>query len=396
MDDVQEVVFTPLSLRQELGPKVLVEYKDLAMQLANQGQVLPQQGPDAKAKAPVLEKKVEKHATMAGHAEPKSKSGTERRMEARRPPAKTEKSRGGGADSRRGSSAQNLRSGPDDTPKSTKSDSRPERRRTTPVTRAASATGRLPSQAGVRRSRSQETPGTAVRSQKASSVEEDQAGNIRSLEAQVASFRTRNAALEGEVAQLRAEAQAMRKGQDDEIQRLRLELRNKEAQLQQKELEVKKLQAAAAEQHQTVQNFLRRAQVPAPAAPLLAVSGSMTLPPGVTPFTSPRCTTPRLLRPAQTLPVPTTAPTTGTHPVPAPTTPMTAPHAAVQVYTTTPSCLRPGDAKNAQAQAAQVLSFATSTNATNATNRPCAALPVTSVRLTPRQVWYSPGPATAR
>lgn len=370
MDDVQEVVFTPLSLRQELGPKVLVEYKDLAMQLANQGQVLPQQGPDAKAKAPVLEKKVEKHATMAGHAEPKSKSGTERRMEARRPPAKTEKSRGGGADSRRGSSAQNLRSGPDDTPKSTKSDSRPERRRTTPVTRAASATGRLPSQAGVRRSRSQETPGTAVRSQKASSVEEDQAGNIRSLEAQVASFRTRNAALEGEVAQLRAEAQAMRKGQDDEIQRLRLELRNKEAQLQQKELEVKKLQAAAAEQHQTVQNFLRRAQVPAPAAPLLAVSGSMTLPPGVTPFTSPRCTTPRLLRPAQTLPVPTTAPTTGTHPVPAPTTPMTAPHAAVQVYTTTPSCLRPGDAKNAQAQAAQVLR--------------------------PRQVWYSPGPATAR
>ncbi|CAL1136907.1 unnamed protein product [Cladocopium goreaui] len=289
-------------------------------------------------------------------------------MEARRPPAKTEKSRGGGADSRRGSSAQNLRSGPDDTPKSTKSNSRPERRRTTPVTRAASATGRLPSQAGVRRSRSQETPGTAVRSQKASSVEEDQAGNIRSLEAQVATFRTRNAALEGEVAQLRAEAQAMRKGQDDEIQRLRLELRNKEAQLQQKELEVKKLQAAAA--------------VPAPAAPLLAVSGSMTLPPGVTPFTSPRCTTPRLLRPAQTLPVPTTAPTTGTHPVPAPTTPMTAPHAAVQVYTTTPSCLRPGDAKNAQAQAAQVLSFATSTNATNATNRPCAALPVTSVRLT--------------
>ena len=51
----------------------------------------------------------------------------------------------------------------------------------------------------------------------------------------------------------------------------------------------------------------------------------------VTPFTSPRCATPRLLRPAQTLPVPTTAPTTSTHPVPAPTTPMTAPHAAVQV-----------------------------------------------------------------
>ena len=36
----------------------------------------------------------------------------------------------------------------------------------------------------------------------------------------------------------------------------------------------------------------------------------------MTPFTSPRCATPRLLRPAQTLPVPTTAPTTGTHPVP--------------------------------------------------------------------------------
>eukprot|EP00435_Cladocopium_sp_Y103_P060400 s604_g22.t1 len=329
---------------------------------------------------PVLEKKVEKHVTTGGHvAEPKSKSGTERRMEARRPTAKTEKSRGGGADSRRGSSAQNLRSAPDDTPKSTKSDSRPERRRTTPVTRAASATGRLPSQSGVRRSRSQETPGSAVASaQKAPSAEEDQAGNIRSLEAQVASFRTRNAALEGEVAQLRAEAQAMRKGQDDEIQRLRQELRNKEAQLQQKELEVKKLQAAAAEQHHTVHNFLRRAQVPAPAPapfPQLAVSGSMTLPAGVTPFTSPRCATPRLLRPAQTLPAPT-APTTAPHPAPAHAA-MTAPHVAVQVYTAPASCqLRPGDAQ--AAQAAQVLSFASA-----GTHRAAHAAPsVTSVRLT--------------
>ncbi|CAE7578928.1 unnamed protein product, partial [Symbiodinium pilosum] len=59
------------------------------------------------------------------------------------------------------------------------------------------------------------------------------------VEAQLASFRTRNAALEGEVAGLRAEAQAVKQGLDAEIERLRQELQSKDFQLQ-RELEMKR------------------------------------------------------------------------------------------------------------------------------------------------------------
>ncbi|CAJ1456643.1 unnamed protein product [Effrenium voratum] len=109
---------------------------------------------------------------------------------------------------------------------------------------------------------------------------------LRRLEVQLAGFKTRNAALEGEVAGLRAEAQAVQRDQEEEITRLRQELQSKDAQLQQQEKEFKKLQ----DQNKTLQGFMR---VP---------GGSMSLPaPTTLPQPSPRMTprnTPQIFSPA--------------------------------------------------------------------------------------------------
>eukprot|EP00913_Durusdinium_trenchii_P027443 g25739.t1 len=132
------------------------------------------------------------------------------------------------------SSAANLRDREaESTPHSARSE-RVERRRTSPtgVTRASSATGRL---SGSRR---------------------------EANKAQLASFRTRNAALEGEVAQLRAEAQAVQQAHEEQLRRLRQELENKEL----------SHELFLTEQNKNLQSFLRRA------IPLQ--SGSLSLPAG--------------------------------------------------------------------------------------------------------------------
>lgn len=243
-----EVVFRPLSMRQVTTTE----------ETAN-SRVLP--ASDERIKPlPLSEHKTS--ASPPGAANPRQttvprRSG-EKRPEAtpRRPSSTTRHSAPtrGALDNRRGSSAANLRDREaESTPHSARSE-RVERRRTSPtgVTRASSATGRL---SGSRR--------------EANKVEVDPASHMRQLEAQLASFRTRNAALEGEVAQLRAEAQAVQQAHEEQLRRLRQELENKELQLQQKEQDLKMLQN---EQNKNLQSFLRRA------IPLQ--SGSLSLPAG--------------------------------------------------------------------------------------------------------------------
>ena len=371
-DEEEEVIFTPLSLRQAQNSKVILE-KELP-----KGKVLstitPQvlssqsQGPDAKAKGPVhVEKKVEKNGHCNGGEAPVEKSKTpsraERRVEARRPGANTndKSSVRPGTESRRGSSAANLREREDAARSKREAAGPPERRKTSPtVTRAASATGRLPGQTGgVRRSKSQEVERNHPVTGR-TPVEVD-ACDMRSLEAQMASFRTRTAALEGEVAQLRAESQ----GQDEEIRRLRQELQSKEAELQQKDFEVKRLQISAAEQNKTLQSFLRNSFNVAP-----PVGGSLTLPPGVPalPLGCPspqRCTTPRVV-PTAPAPVPVTMATVPAH---------------MQVYSPSPAV----QLRAVGGGETPVLRTPTLTH---------RAVPVLPVRLTPRQVWYSPSQTT--
>eukprot|EP00434_Breviolum_minutum_P009773 symbB.v1.2.008606.t1/scaffold541.1/size189716/2 len=185
---------------------------------------------------------------------------------------------------------------------------------------------------------------------------------MRSLEAQMASFRTRTAALEGEVAQLRAESQ----GQDEEIRRLRQELQSKEAELQQKDFEVKRLQISAAEQNKTLQSFLRNSFNVAP-----PVGGSLTLPPGVPalPLGCPspqRCTTPRVV-PTAPAPVPVTMATVPAH---------------MQVYSPSPAV----QLRAVGGGETPVLRTPTLTH---------RAVPVLPVRLTPRQAGWECGQHTA-
>eukprot|EP00434_Breviolum_minutum_P039241 symbB.v1.2.034840.t1/scaffold4361.1/size40689/1 len=81
----------------------------------------------------------------------KTPSRAERRVEARRPGANTndKSSVRPGTESRRGSSAANLREREDAARSKREAAGPPERRKTSPtVTRAASATGRLPGQTG--------------------------------------------------------------------------------------------------------------------------------------------------------------------------------------------------------------------------------------------------------
>ncbi|CAJ1360809.1 unnamed protein product [Effrenium voratum] len=156
------------------------------------------------------------------------------------------------------------------------------RRPTNTVTRVASA-GRTA--AGDRAPRRADAPRETSRERELDR-ERQADSQLRRLEVQLAGFKTRNAALEGEVAGLRAEAQAVQRDQEEEITRLRQELQSKDAQLQQQEKEFKKLQ----DQNKTLQGFMR---VP---------GGSMSLPaPTTLPQPSPRMTprnTPQIFSPA--------------------------------------------------------------------------------------------------
>jgi len=96
---------------------------------------------------------------------------------------------------------------------------------------------------------------------------------LRRVEAQLESFRTRNAALEGEVAGLRAEAQAVKQDLDDEILRLREELQHKDMQLQQRE-ELKKRDVTSVEQSKALQTILNSCRA-------VPQTGSMSLPAAV-------------------------------------------------------------------------------------------------------------------
>eukprot|EP00439_Symbiodinium_sp_Y106_P061278 s2379_g9.t1 len=104
---------------------------------------------------------------------------------------------------------------------------------------------------------------------------------LRRVEAQLESYRTRNAALEGEVAGLRAEAQAVKQGLDAEIERLRRELQSKDPQLH-KELEVKKRQLTSlvlpCEQNKALQTILSSCRA------IPRESGSVQLPTAVVAF----------------------------------------------------------------------------------------------------------------
>ncbi|CAE7892826.1 unnamed protein product [Symbiodinium microadriaticum] len=111
-----------------------------------------------------------------------------------------------------------------------------------------------------------------------------QTGGRGRVEAQLESYRTRNAALEGEVAGLRAEAQAVKQGLDAEIERLRRELQSKDAQLH-RELEVKKRQITSlvlpCEQNKALQTILSSCRA------IPRESGSMQLPTAVVSFSHP-------------------------------------------------------------------------------------------------------------
>eukprot|EP00439_Symbiodinium_sp_Y106_P063632 s2379_g9.t2 len=104
---------------------------------------------------------------------------------------------------------------------------------------------------------------------------------VSRVEAQLESYRTRNAALEGEVAGLRAEAQAVKQGLDAEIERLRRELQSKDPQLH-KELEVKKRQLTSlvlpCEQNKALQTILSSCRA------IPRESGSVQLPTAVVAF----------------------------------------------------------------------------------------------------------------
>eukprot|EP00930_Biecheleria_cincta_P038624 TRINITY_DN26531_c0_g1_i1.p1 TRINITY_DN26531_c0_g1~~TRINITY_DN26531_c0_g1_i1.p1 ORF type:complete len:517 (-),score=106.13 TRINITY_DN26531_c0_g1_i1:168-1673(-) len=79
---------------------------------------------------------------------------------------------------------------------------------------------------------------------------------LRRLEAQLATFRTRNAALEGEVAGLRSETEAVNQRYESELDRLRQELQSKSKQLQLREAELLAVQKETQEQARALQDFM--------------------------------------------------------------------------------------------------------------------------------------------
>lgn len=79
---------------------------------------------------------------------------------------------------------------------------------------------------------------------------------LRRFEAQLTTFRTRNAALEGEVAGLRSEAEAVNQRYESELDRLRQELQSKSKQLQLREAELLAVQKETQEQARSLQDFM--------------------------------------------------------------------------------------------------------------------------------------------
>jgi len=180
---------------------------------------------------------------------------------------------------------------------------------------------------------------------------------LRRVEAQLESYRTRNAALEGEVAGLRAEAQAVKQGLDAEIERLRRELQSKDAQLH-KELEVKKRQLTSlvlpCEQNKALQTILSSCRA------IPRESGSVQLPTAVVAF-------------SHAAPAPLTTNSPANMATPRTTPPQVA---APQIYTASPGL----QLRQLRGEPTAV-SFASSAN----TVQPFASLAFQ--RVTPRQVW---------
>eukprot|EP00931_Biecheleriopsis_adriatica_P009642 TRINITY_DN110704_c0_g1_i1.p1 TRINITY_DN110704_c0_g1~~TRINITY_DN110704_c0_g1_i1.p1 ORF type:complete len:441 (-),score=93.35 TRINITY_DN110704_c0_g1_i1:68-1390(-) len=79
---------------------------------------------------------------------------------------------------------------------------------------------------------------------------------LRRIEAQLATFRTRNGALEGEVAGLRSEAEAVRQRYEEELERLRRESRSKDKELQARDQELLKLQTETQELSKTLRDIM--------------------------------------------------------------------------------------------------------------------------------------------
>lgn len=181
---------------------------------------------------------------------------------------------------------------------------------------------------------------------------------LRRVEAQLESYRTRNAALEGEVAGLRAEAQAVKQGLDAEIERLRRELQSKDAQLH-RELEVKKRQITSlvlpCEQNKALQTILSSCRA------IPRESGSMQLPTAVVSFSHPAPAAPLSANSPANMATPRTTP------------PQVA---APQIYTASPGL----QLRQLRGEPTAV-SFASSAN----TVQPFGSLAFQ--RMTPRQVW---------
>lgn len=111
--------------------------------------------------------------------------------------------------------------------------------------------GSAPARTG--RARSQDPPPETPNGSAESMVPVSQ---LRRLEAQLATFRTRNAALEGEVAGLRSEAEAVNQRYESELDRLRQELQSKSKQLQLREAELLAVQKETQEQARALQDFM--------------------------------------------------------------------------------------------------------------------------------------------
>ncbi|CAE8609664.1 unnamed protein product, partial [Polarella glacialis] len=132
---------------------------------------------------------------------------------------------------------------------------------------------------------------------------------LRRIEAQLATFRTRNGALEGEVAGLRVEAQAERHRHQDELSRLRLGLQNRDRELlalqaetQEMNRAIKELMVAMPDKAvapQSVQQFTSQAATRQPmnsssaSQPIAQQAGSATLAFGAVPVQFPVGSPPR-------------------------------------------------------------------------------------------------------
>jgi len=119
---------------------------------------------------------------------------------------------------------------------------------------------------------------------------------LRRIEAQLATFRTRNGALEGEVAGLRSEAEAVRQRFEDEFEKLKKELQSKDQELKQRNKELLALQAETQETSKALQELMAssadkansfEAQAQAAAQAAMTPAGIATLTPRITGHASP-------------------------------------------------------------------------------------------------------------